>query len=105
WATTSARSVGLSEERLGAMEEAIHSGEFGRVTSVAIGRCGKLAFERYFDAAGADALRNTRSATKTVTGILVGIAIDRGLLPGVDAAILPFFPDRQPVKNPDPRKE
>lgn len=105
WATASAGSAGLAAGRLAAMAEAIGAGEFRRVTSVAIARRGRLAFERYFDGGGAGALRNTRSATKTVTGILVGIAIDRGLLPGVDTPILPFFPDRQPVENPDPRKE
>lgn len=104
WATVSAASVGLAEGRLAAMADAIGAGEFRRVTSVAIARRGRLAFERYFDDGGADALRNTRSATKSVTSILVGIAIDRGLLPGVDTPILPFFPDRQPIENPDPRK-
>lgn len=36
--------------------------------------------------------------------MLVGIAIDKGLLAGVDVPILPFFPDKQPVQNADPRK-
>ena len=77
---------------------------FKQVTSVLLARGDKLAFERYFDADGMEGLRNTRSATKTVTGMLVGIAIDRGLLSGVDARVLGFFPDKQPLQNPDPRK-
>ena len=37
--------------------------------------------------------------------MLVGIAIDKKMLPGVDARITPFFKDKQPVQNPDPRKD
>lgn len=96
--------VGLSARRLALMEQSIHGGEFKQVTSVLIAREGKLAFERYFDPDGPEALRNTRSATKSVTGLLVGIAIDQGLLSGVNARIVDFFPDKQPLQNPDPRK-
>ena len=89
-----------SEERLRAMEAAIRSGTFPKVTSVLLARNGKLVYEKYFDGSDPATLRNTRSATKTVTGMLVGIAIDKGLLPGVDARILDFFPEKQPVQNP-----
>jgi CubicO group peptidase (beta-lactamase class C family) len=47
---------------------------------------------------------DTRSATKSITGMLVGIAVDRGLL-ALDSRVLPFFPDKQPIQNPDPRKD
>ncbi len=97
-------AVGLSGQRLARMERSIRDGEYKQVTSVVLARRGKLAFERYFDADGPDGLRNTRSATKTVTGILVGMAIDQGLLSGIDARILEFFPEMQPLQNPDPRK-
>jgi CubicO group peptidase (beta-lactamase class C family) len=97
-------AAGLSGERLAQMESAIRAEDFKHVTSVLLARGGKLAFERYFDADGPEGLRNTRSATKTVAGMLVGIAIDRGLLSGVEARVLDFFPDRQPLQNPDPRK-
>jgi CubicO group peptidase (beta-lactamase class C family) len=69
-----------------------------------IARHGKLVYENDFDGSDATALRDTRSASKSVTGILVGIAIEQGFLSGVDAPILPFFPDKQPLQNPDPRK-
>src|SRR5882757_2528725 len=97
-------AVGLSVPRLTQMEQSIRAGDFKQVTSVLISRGGKLAFERYFDEAGKEGLRNTRSATKSVTGMLIGIAIDRRLLSGPNAQILDFFPDRLPVQNPDARK-
>ena len=96
--------VGLAAQRLTRMEQSIRAGEFKQVTSVLVARRGRLAYEAYFDAEGAEGLRNTRSATKTVTGMLVGIAIDRGLLTGVDARVLDFFHDKEPLLNPDPRK-
>ena len=104
WPAASPESEGLDAERLGEMERAIAAGEFQKITSVAIARHGRFVYERYFAGTDARTRHNTRSATKTVTGMLVGIAIDRGLLSGVDAPVLPFFPDRQPVANPDPRK-
>jgi CubicO group peptidase (beta-lactamase class C family) len=105
WRTRSAESLGISPAPLLKMERAIAAREFRRITSVLIARRGFLAYEAYFDGTGAATLRNTRSATKAVTGMLVGIAIDRGLLEGVDAPIMTFFPDRQPVRNPDPLKD
>jgi CubicO group peptidase (beta-lactamase class C family) len=105
WPVASAGGAGMSVDQLEKMEAAIRSGTFQRITSVLIARYGKLLYEAYFDEDGMTGLRNTRSATKTVTGMLIGIAIDQGLLPGVSAPVLPFFPDRQPLQNPDPRKE
>ncbi|MBI4462742.1 MAG: serine hydrolase [Acidobacteria bacterium] len=86
------------------MEQAIRSGEFKKITSVLIARNGKLAYEAYFEGTEAS-LRDTRSATKTVTGMLVGIALDHGKLPEVGAPVVRFFPDKQALQNPDPRKE
>ena len=87
-----------------AMDAAIRAGDFKQITSVVISRDGEILHEAYFNGADAATLHNTRSCTKTVTGMLIGIAIDRGLLAGVQAPILSFFPDRQPLQNPDPRK-
>jgi CubicO group peptidase (beta-lactamase class C family) len=97
-------AVGLAAEILLDLEKAIGAGEFQAITSVLVARNGKLAFERYFDQEGVAALRNTRSATKTVTGMLIGAAIDRGLIPGVHARVLDYLQDKLPLANQDPRK-
>jgi CubicO group peptidase (beta-lactamase class C family) len=104
WLAVTATSAGISPDRLQAMESLVRSGELKKIGSVLIARHGKLAYEAYFDG-DAETLRNTRSATKSVTSMLVGIAIDKRVLAGVDTPILPFFPDKQPLQNPDPRKE
>lgn len=102
WTVSNIGTEGVSAVSLAAMERSIQGGEFKKITSVLIAHRGKLAYEAYFDGDAAT-LRNTRSATKSVTAILAGIAVDKGLL-RVDAPILSFFPDR-PMKNPDPLKD
>ena len=104
WSSIDTSSADISAQRLGQMEQAIKAGDFKAVTSVLIARHGKLAYERYFDSDGVDALRNTRSATKTITGMLIGAAIDRHLIPSVDAHVLDYLHDKLPLQNPDPRK-
>ncbi|HLM35075.1 MAG TPA: serine hydrolase [Gaiellaceae bacterium] len=75
---------------------------YGAITSVALSVGGELVLEQY-GAGDADTLRNTRSVTKTVTGMLVGIAVGRGELSGVDAPILDVLPPRGQA-HPDARK-
>ena len=104
WPTASSAQVGLSETRLHTLDTAIRSGEFNKIGSVLIARHGKLAYEAYFDGDAAT-LRDTRSATKSITGILIGIAIEEHKLSGVDAKVLALLPEHaRRVQNPDPRK-
>lgn len=102
WRTVSPGDAGLSAERTASMTAAIRGGEFGDITSVLVARHGELAYEQYF-AGSADDLRDTRSVTKTITGLPIGLAIEGRHLSGVDARVLDLL-DEQPAKNPDPRK-
>jgi CubicO group peptidase (beta-lactamase class C family) len=81
----------------------VKAGNFKQITSVVVAQHGKILYEQYFDEEGAEGLRNTRSVTKTVAGMLVGAAVDRKLI-RPDTPVLPFFKDRQPLASPDPRK-
>lgn len=104
WPRASPGDSGLSADRLSALAADVRSGKFTRIGSVLVARHGRLVYEEYFDG-GADSLRDTRSATKSVTDILVGIAIDEHKLSGVDARVLELLPDRAAkVQNRDARK-
>jgi CubicO group peptidase (beta-lactamase class C family) len=103
--TLAADRVGLSIDRLRAMDRAIRDGAFPKLRAVLIARDGKLVHEAYFGGAGRATLLNTRSVTKTVTGMLIGIAIQRGLLDGPEATITSFFPDKRPFAHPHPSKD
>jgi CubicO group peptidase (beta-lactamase class C family) len=80
----------------------LDSGELGAITSVLVARDGTVVFEHYLEG-DESTLRDTRSATKTIVGALIGIAIARGELPGVEAPVLDHL-DRVPQSNADPRK-
>jgi CubicO group peptidase (beta-lactamase class C family) len=100
WDTVDAQSVSLDTGRLREMAEAVERDEYHAVNGVLLARSGKLAFERYFNGYDATSLMNTRSTTKTVTGMLIGIAIDRGFLAGVGVPVMTFFGDGPPGKIP-----
>ncbi len=102
-AATSALAAG--DPRFEAVDRAIRAGEYKQVTSLLVARDGVLLHEAYFDAGGAQARRNTRSATKTIAGMLAGAAIADGKLPGAQARALDYLRDRQPHAFPDPRKD
>jgi CubicO group peptidase (beta-lactamase class C family) len=105
WEVATPASAGLSSEPLAAMEKAIRAGDFKKIGSVLVARHGKLVYEAYVDG-DASTLRDTRSATKTITEILIGIAIDEKKLSGVDARVLVLLPERaRKIQNPDPRKD
>ena len=89
---------------LDSVTTAVEAGDYKQVTSVVVAQRGKPIYEHYFDKEGAASLRNTRSVTKTITGMLMGIAIERKLL-RVDTPVLPRFPELLPLAYADPRKD
>ena len=67
----------------------------GEITSVIVARGGEVDVEEYPEG-DAETLRNTRSCTKTVAGMLLGIAIDRGVVPGVETPLAELLGEPTP---------
>ena len=78
--------------------------DYGAITSVVVSRAGEIVHADYVEGE-ADSLRNTRSCTKTVLGMLLGIAIDRGLVDGVGVPVLDLLNGRRPSANSGFAKE
>ena len=63
---------------------------------------GTVVLERYSNGASASRLANVKSVAKSIVSALVGMAIERRLLPGVDTPIVTYFPELK--RDPDRRK-
>lgn len=102
----SAAAAGFDHSTLEALGKRLQSSPKSNIHAILVVRHGGLAFEHYFsgederwgDKLGpvdfaAPTLHDLRSATKSVTGLLVGLALDRGLISSLDQPIMSFFPE------------
>jgi CubicO group peptidase (beta-lactamase class C family) len=105
WAVADARPAHWDSTRFDALEARLADQTYKGITSIVVAQDGKLVYEAYFNGGSVDQLNDIRSASKSITAWLVGAAIDRGLIPGVDTKVYDYFPDKQPVQHADPRKQ
>lgn len=78
--------------------------DISSVRSLLIQQHGVLIGERYFNGRSGSKPYNIKSASKSVIGLLTGIAIEKGFIPSIDEPILNYFPEYF-EENPDPKKE
>jgi CubicO group peptidase (beta-lactamase class C family) len=113
WDTASPAHENLDPELIEAMLARVRDGSYKNIHGILLVRNGKLVVEEYFpgqDSEGnprvfdRDTLHELHSATKSVNALLLGIAIDQGLIRGVDQAIASFFPEYADVFAADKGK-
>ncbi len=101
WPTGSLVEVDIEQEPIVEMFDGILSGRYRNIHSVLMIRHGRLVAEEYFRGTTAwgqdiDFQRNTLhavySVTKSVTSALVGIAMEKGEIRGLDARMLDLLP-------------
>lgn len=98
-------TVGIDMTSIEGYIHSIHEGEpSNRVRSILIARDNKLVLESYFNGWNRERKQDIRSATKSITSALIGIAIDKQILPGEDAKILDFLDEYESLENWDDRK-
>jgi CubicO group peptidase (beta-lactamase class C family) len=106
---SSAEDVGINPILISRLIHDMHEGRFLNLDSLIIVKDSKIVVEEYFGQFNAKTKHYTASVTKSVGSILIGIAIDRGLLPGLDDGILDMrlsalFPEYHEILVEDPRK-
>jgi CubicO group peptidase (beta-lactamase class C family) len=73
------------------------------IQALLVVRKGRLIAERYFHGGSLEQETRIQSVTKSYTSALVGIALDRGFLTGLDQRMMEFFPELA-GRITDPRK-
>lgn len=73
--------------------------------SILIIRDGYLCVDEYPVDYGPDQFRALFSATKSISSLLVGIAIDQGIIDAVNTPVLSFFPEYLPVSELEKKQQ
>lgn len=99
------KDVDIDSLRLVDLVRAINHEEFINVHSVLISRKNKLVFEEYFNGNSLLTKHDLRSAAKSITSALVGIAIDKGMIKSVEDRVLELYNFYSFINNWDKRKD
>src|SRR2546421_4429993 len=102
WTTASPENVGLDSAALNEMFDHVRSQKVP-VHSVQVVRHGKLVLDAYFYPYSSEMRHDVASVTKSITSTLIGLAIQKRLVRGVQQRVLSFFPIPS-VANSDANK-
>ncbi|MDM1040201.1 MULTISPECIES: serine hydrolase domain-containing protein [Empedobacter] len=69
--------------------------EYKNITGIVVQRNNEITHESYFQGYAQNDTIHIASVTKSIISILIGIAIDKGLIQSVEQNVLDFFPEYQ----------
>ena len=81
-----------------ALESAILR-DYSNIAGIVVLQNGTAIYENSFNGYTADTAFHVFSVTKSVLSILIGIAIDKGLIESLDQKVLDFFPEYTPKRG------
>jgi len=110
WKVASASSVGLSipsveqfvQSIIETPDDSVHS---LNTHSVLLARHGKLVLEEYFHGYNGEMTHDLRSASKSLTSILAGIAMQESASLNLKSPVVQILKQRFPIVDNDPRKD
>jgi CubicO group peptidase (beta-lactamase class C family) len=103
WRTAAAAEAGMDAKPLENLLKRIRSKEYANVHGLVIVKNGYVIAEEYFNGSSAIDVHEMQSVTKSVTSLIMGIAIDQGRFRLTDK-LLGFFPEYTDIRNLDDRK-
>ncbi len=91
WTTSTPEEQGMDSAMLAAMLEKMRA-DSRNIHSVLVARHGVLVLEAYFQPFNRETPHYLYSCTKSVTSAAVGLALQDGLIPGIDTPVYSLFP-------------
>ena len=105
WDIASMESVGIDAEKVYQLTKQIDKGKYEGQRSLVIIKDGKLVYEAYYDGYDRESLFRIYSVSKSVTSILIGIAIDKEFIKGVDEPLVNLLPQYAAILNSSNKNE
>src|SRR3984957_1607570 len=117
WITATPSEAGFASDLEDRFEISRQAGILPNLHGVVVARGGRMLFERYFPGPdssrarplgvvrfGPDVLHDLRSATKSIVGLLYGIALAKAVVPAADARLVEQFPEYPDLAD-DPARQ
>ena len=104
WKVSSLTKEGFNVNIFRDLERFILNDKHRDLKSVSVFRNNKIVYDKHVNGASPETIIDIRSTTKSFISALIGIAIDKGYIKGLNEKILPYFSDYFPVKNLDENK-
>ena len=105
WQSISPGDAGFAPNVGERLDEAVERGDLPNLHAVVVARRGKLVLEHYYEGLdqrwgqplgtvtfGPEVKHDVRSISKSIVGLLYGIALDEGRVPSLDAPLVDQFP-------------
>jgi CubicO group peptidase (beta-lactamase class C family) len=110
WATARAGDVGLDEAALTRLVQGLIDADPSArgpslIHSLLVARDGRLVVEEYFFGQDRETTHDIRSAGKTFSSVLLGVAMRNGAPISPESRVYELMRGRGPFANPDPRKQ
>lgn len=99
-------SQGIDSQIFDVISQDAQNGRFGDLDSLVVIRNDHIIHEEYFREHGRDIPHRLYSVSKSITSLLIGIAMQHGFIEGLDQKLLDFFPEYElsEIANWDDRK-
>jgi len=110
WQTASAEELQLDPALMNRLVQHAREELFPNLHALIVVKDDKIAMEEYFGDYDASTPHYIASVTKSAGSLLIGIAMDQGLLPGLEEGVLDMrlpdlFPEYKDIFDADPRKK
>ncbi len=101
----SPEKVGFNRDSINALDDLIDNFEQRDYRSLIVIKDSKLALEYYYNSFWRNHIHDIRSAGKSITALLLGVAIQEGYIKDLNQDVYSFFPkDKYPSINEDYKK-
>src|ERR1043166_5998555 len=104
WRRALPAQVGLDPGRIAGLVARLRGNQSPSIHSLLVVRQGFRAVEEYFNGSTAESVHTLQSVTKSVTSLLLGIAVEQGAVTSIDSPVIGFFPEYPDLLNLDDRK-
>lgn len=88
----------MNHENINELEKVIYS-DYSNTSGIIVQKNGMKVYENYFNGYTSDTAFHVFSVSKSIISVLIGIAIDKGYIKGIDQKVLDFFPDYTPKRG------